>query len=196
MRRYGVQFLLCILACCGTGCADKTLTSVMAHGEPFTIERVIVLPFVNNSHEQHLGFLATRIGENVCNNLGYQLANVADLRLYLQRKHLFMSQLTEQSTDNVFKEISEELQVNSMIKGKILEVNYIKTQGESLPQITLQLELLNASNGTALVRSFIDSRGEDYRTVLRFGVVRTTTQLLELMIHNTIENWQHKGVIL
>jgi len=168
----------------------------MTHGEPFAIKRIIVLPFANNSNEQQLGILATRICENVCNNRGYQLSNLGDLRIYLQRKHLFMSQLTEQSKTEVFKELSEELQVNTMIKGKILGIKHTKAQGEPLPEITLQLELLDASDGTALVRSFIDSRGEDYRTVLRFGVVRTTTQLLELMINNTIEEWQHKGVIL
>lgn len=191
------KFLLLIIVISTTGCAtDKSLTSIMTHGEPFKIKRIIVLPFANNSNEKQLGLLATRICDNVCNNFGYQIANLADLRICLQRNNLFISQLTEQSSAEVFKEISEVLQVNSMIKGKILELNYVKRQGETLPEITLQLELLNASDGTTLVRSFIDSRGEDYRTVLRFGVVRTATQLLELMISNTIEDWQHKGVML
>lgn len=196
MLTYIARFILFGFVFCNFGCVDKTLTSVMSHGEPFVIERVLVLPIANTSNDQQLGILATRICENVCNNLGYQLGNLADLRIYLQRQHLFMSQLTEQSKSDVFKDISDELHINCMIKGKILEINYVKSQGESLPEITMQLELLNSSDGTALVRSFINSRGEDYRTVLRFGVVRTPTQLFELMIHNTIKDWQHKGVIL
>jgi len=197
MSGYIAKITVLALLLCNASCApEKTLTSMMIHGDSFKIERLVVLPFSNKSKEKQLDVVATRICVNVCKRRGYQLSNVADLRIFLQRKQLFISQLTEQSTAEVFKEISKELRINAMIKGKILALNYIKVQGEALPEITLQLDLLNAQDGTTIVRSFVDSSGEDYRTVLRFGVVRTPTQLLEIMINNTIENWQHKGVIL
>jgi len=197
MLAHVAKFLsVVMLLLSGVGCAEKTLTSVMTNSQPFVISRIVVLPFVNESNEKQLGIIATRICENVCNKRGYPISNQADLRLYLQRKHLYMSQLTEQSKAAVFEELSRELRVNAMIKGEIIRVNYTKIQGESLPDITLQLDLINADSGKTLVRSFIDSSGEDYRTILRFGVVRTTTQLLQLMINNTIDDWQHKGVIL
>ena len=192
---YAVVLIILLLVWV-SGCSTKPLTTAISHDYTYTAGRVLVLPFINDSDEKQAGILATRICQSLCYNHGFHVANEGDLRIYLQRKHLFLSQLTEESTPQVFAELARELQVTTLIKGRILALHYEKTQGESLPVISLQLEILDAGNGKLLASSFLTERGEDYRILLRFGVIRTTTQLLEQMIQHIINDWHNKGVLL
>ena len=192
---YPVIFSILLLI--GTSsCAGKPLTTVIAQDSAHSIQRLLVLPFGNESDKKQLGIIATRICRNQYSSRGFKGVDTGDLRIYLQRHHLFLSQLTEEGTPQLFAELARELQVSTLIKGKILTADYKSIQGESVPVISLQLELLNAQNGKLLTSSFLTGSGENYRTLLRFGVLRTTTQLLNQMIKEITDNWHKKGVFL
>ena len=193
--KFSIVAIIVLFVCFG-GCSHKPLTTAISRDSAHTIKRVLVLPFMNDSDEQQLDILATRICQSVCHKHGFQVANEGNLRIYLQQKQLFLTQLTEESTTQVFANLARDQQVNTLIKGRIRALHYEKIQGESLPVINLQLQLLNAGDGKLLASSFLSARGEDSRTMLRFGVIRTTTQLLEQMIDTIINDWHHKGVIL
>lgn len=75
-----------------------------------------------------------------------------------------------------------------------MTAGYENIQGESLPVVTLKLDLLNAVDGRVLASSFQIGRGDDSRTLMRFGVQRTATQVLAHMIDDIINNWHTKGV--
>jgi hypothetical protein len=183
-----------LLLLCGCGGNSRPLTTVVAQSQPHVIQRVLILPFANESDENLLGIIATQICQQRFYNHGYQLVNDGDFRVYLQRRQLFVSQLTEVGTLQLFSELARDLQVNTLIKGRVLSAGYENIQGESLPVVTLQLELLNASDGRLLASSFQTGRGDDYRTLMRFGVLRTPVQVLEKMIDTIIDNWHTKGV--
>jgi hypothetical protein len=183
-----------IFLVCGCGGNSRPLTTVAARNPPHVIQRVLVLPFANESDENLLGIIATQICQQRFSQQGYQLVNDGDFRVYLQRRQLFVSQLTDVGTLQLFSELARDLQVNTLIRGKVLSAGYENIQGESLPVVTLQLEILNASDGRMLASSFQTGRGDDYRTLMRFGVLRTSPQVLEQMIDTIIDNWHAKGV--
>lgn len=187
-----VLFLLIFCA----GCTKGPTTTVVTKNTLNTPQRILVLPFSNSSDEKYLGEIATQICQEHLFNRGIKLVNRGDLRIYLQRHHLFLSQLTDEASPQVFADLARELQITTLVKGKIITAKYQEIQGERLPVISLQLELLNATNGKLIVSSFLTGHGKDYRTLLRFGVLRTTTQLLNRMISEITDNWANQGVFL
>jgi len=187
----GLSLLLLMAGCGGT---SRPLTTVTVRGTPHMIRRVLVLPISNESDENLLGLVATQICQQRFYRHGYRLVNDGDLKVYLQRRQLFISQLTDVGTLQLYSDLAHDLQVNTLVRGRVLSAGYERVQGESLPVVTLQLELLNASDGRMLASSFLTSRGDDYRTLMRFGVLRTSTQILEQMIDTIINNWQTQGV--
>ncbi len=183
------------LVLCG-GCAKGPTTTVVTKKLAAGPVRLLVLPFINNSDEKYLGEIATRVSQEYYFNQGFKLVNQGDLQIYLRRHHLFFSQLTSESSAQIFTGLAHELQVKTLLKGTILSAEYREEQGEYLPLISLQLELLNAADGSLLVSSFLTRSGSDYRTLLRFGVVRTAPQLLERMVTEITAHWKDEGVYL
>lgn len=177
-----------------SGCAEKPVTTVIKHQSALNIQRLLILPFVNESDEERFEIAATQICQNQCYQHGFEIVNYGDFRTFLQRKRLLLSQLTEEGTPQLFADLALELQVDALIRGKILAVNYKQVQGESLPEISLQLDLLRATDGKLLANTFLTGYGDNYRTLMRFGVLRTSTQLLSQMIDIIINNWYDKGV--
>ncbi len=188
-----VAFCILLLVCTSS-CSRKPLTIAIVQDSAHSIQQMLVFPFVNESEEKHLGIMATQICRSQFYNRGFNVVNEGDLRIYLQRQRLFLPQLTEEGSPQLFAELARELQINTLVKGRILSLNYEDIQGESLPVISLQLELLNASDGKLLASSLLTGRGENYRTLMRFGVLRTPTQVLSRMIQEIIDNWYEKGV--
>jgi hypothetical protein len=180
---------------CG-GCTKSPTTTVVAKNAIYGSQRILVLPFSNTSDEKHLGKIATQICQEHYLSRGIKLINQGDLRIYLQRHHLFLSQLTDEASSQRFADLARELQITTLVKGTIISAEYREVQGERLPVISLQLELLNAANGKLIISSFLTGHGKDYRTLLRFGVLRTTTQLLNRMISEITDNWANQGVLL
>ena len=178
------------------GCAKKPLTTIISRNSAPNINRILVIPFTNGSDTKRFETVATQICQSQCYRHGFEIVNEGDLRIFLQRKRLLLSQLVDEGAPQLFAELASELQIDALIKGKILTANHKQVQGESIPVISLQLDLLRANDGKLLANSFLTGSGEDYRTMMRFGVLRTSTQLLNQMIDNIINNWQNEGVFL
>lgn len=176
------------------GCVATPTTTVVEQNIIKSQQQFMVLPFNNNSDEKQLGALATRICQDIFFNRGFKLVNQGDLQIYLRRHHIFLTQLTKDASPEHLILLARELRVTTLLKGEIVSANYEETQGEPLPVITLNLQLINATNGKLIASSFKTGHGTDYRTLLRFGVLRTMTQLLDRMITEITDNWEDKGV--
>lgn len=192
---YTVAFSILLLICISS-CARKPLTTIIAQDSTHTVQHILVLPFGNESNEKQLGIIATQICQEHYFNRGFKLVSTGDLHIYLLRHHLFLSQIMEEGTPQLFAELAQQLQVDTVIKGKVLTADYKNIQGDFLPVISLQLELLNAHNGKLLASSFLSGNGENYRSLLRFGVLRTAAQLLKQMFNEITDNWYDEGVFL
>lgn len=187
-----VIFLLTIVVI--SGCAKKPVTTVIKQNSALHIQRLMILPFVTESDEKRFEVAASQICQNQCYQHGFEIVNYGDFRTFLQRKRLLLAQFTKEGTPQLFAELARELQVDALVKGKILAVNYKQVQGESIPEISLQLDLIRATDGKLLANTFLTGYGDNYRTLMRFGVLRTSTQLLSQMIDDILNNWYEKGV--
>lgn len=195
--RYWVILSVSLLILSSAGCAKKTpTTTVVAKNLLNRPQRILVLPFNNSSDEKFLGEIATQVCQENYFNRGFKLVNRGDLRGYLQRHHLLLSQLTDEASPQLFADLARELKITTLVQGTLISADYQEAQEESLPVISLQLKLLNATNGKLIVSSFLTGYGKKYRTLLRFGVLRTTTQLLDRMIGEITDNWNKQGVFL
>ena len=176
-------------------CSGNPLTTTIAPQNNMVIQNIAVLPFIGLEKQPLLDVMATRVSQTTLLNYGFNIINEGDIRLYLQRKQLFMSQLTTMAKSDIYEELAKEHHIDALILGKIITVEYEKIQGDTLPVIALELKLLEAKTGRLLANSFLKRHGEQYRTALRFGVVRTSTELIQIILTEIIEDWHTKGVL-
>lgn len=178
------------------GCTPApTTTAIQAQHHEHELCRISVLPFANDSDKPRLGQIAKKICQAELLHRNAPVVNEADIRVFLQKRRIFASELTNYGGRELFVAMAQELQTQGIIKGRILAIEQEKTQGEILPVITLQLELLNASDGKLVVSSFLRRSGEDYRTIMHYGAVRTQTELLQRIIAEIFNDWTSRGVL-
>lgn len=176
-------------------CGIKPLTTTVSSGNQVAIKHIAVLPFSGVDKQPLLEVMATRVGQTILHNYGFNITNEGDIRIYLQRKQLFMSQLTTTGDPTMYAELAKEHHIDALVIGKIIMVEYEKIQGDTLPVVCLELRLLEAKTGRLLASSFLKRHGEEYRTALRFGVVRTSTELIQIILTEIIEDWHTKGAL-
>lgn len=176
-------------------CSVKPLTTTVSPTHNVSIQSIAVLPFMGIEDQPLLDVMATRVGQATLHNYGFNTINEGDIRLYLQRKELFMSQFISMADTVMYEDFANEHHIDALIIGKIITVEYEKIQGDTLPVIGLELKLFEAKTGKLIASSFLKRHGEQYRTALRFGVVRTSTELLQIILTEIIEDWHTKGAL-
>ncbi|MBW2186390.1 MAG: hypothetical protein JRG71_08340 [Deltaproteobacteria bacterium] len=185
-------FVVILFQC---SCSIAPLTTTVPLENHVKIQHIAVLPFTRIDNAPLLDVMATRVCQTILHNYGFNITNEGDIRIYLQRKQLFMSQLTSTGDPTMYAELAKEHHIDALIIGKIITVEYEKIQGDTLPVVCLELKLLEAKTGQLLASSFLKRHGEEYRTLLRFGVVRTSTELIQIITTEIIEDWHSKGAL-
>lgn len=123
-----------------------------------------------------------------------QISNPTDMKNILRRREIFPSTIYA-APPEVLKEIAAELDLDGYIRVKILE--YERRQaGRSgeIPHISLQLELLEV-DGSIVSQLFHSRSGDEYRSIMHYGVIRTFTGLLSRMMEEIIQRWNEQGQI-
>lgn len=194
MARLIAHILLCSML---IACAGKTPTTTEVPGQHKSAGfcRITVLPFANDTDEPRLGLIAEKICQTELLQREAQVVNEADVRLFLQKRQVFTSELTQHGSTELYAALAEELKTKVIIRGRILTIDDEKKQGEIVPIITLQLELINATDGQLIVSSFLRRSGEDYRTILHYGVIRTRSELIRQIIAEIFNDWIARGVV-
>lgn len=185
--------LLLALSSCTTAPTTTAISQQRQHSEEFC--RVTVLPFGNDTNEPRLGIIAKKVCQSELLQRGAHVVNEADVRVFLQKRRTFSSQLTDHGSNELYRALAKELKTQGIIKGRILSIGEQKKQGETLPVFTLQLELLNAASGQLIASSFLHRSGEDYRTIMHYGAVRTQSELIKNIIAEIINDWISRGVM-
>lgn len=192
---FKMRWILSLFIVLTIGCTPAPLTTTIPSHDNTTINTIAVLPFGSTEKQPQLGIMATRVCQTILHNQDFDITNEGDIRLYLQRKQLFMSDIVTKGNKETYADLAEEHQVDALIIGTIRSVDYTKNQNETLPVISMELKLLEARTGRLLAHSFLKRDGEQYRTVLRFGLIRSNIDLIQHIISEIIEDWQTKGAL-
>lgn len=200
-RRYKCLYLVfpviavCVGVCFLAGCAPAP-DSVYTVPKPQTrLCRVALLPLLNESED----FTATALCyRTMLTELmaapEVQISNPTDMKNILRRREIFPSSIYAASPQ-VLEEIAAELDVDGYIRGKILtyEQRHVGRSGK-VPYISLQLELLQ-TDGSLVSQLFYARSGDEYRSLMHYGVIRTYTGLLARMMEEIIQRWDEQGQI-
>lgn len=183
----GVYFL--------AGCSPVT-DGVYTVPKPQTrLCRVALLPLLNESEDPSAAALCyrTMLTELIAAP-GLQISNPTDMKNILRRREIFPSSIYAASA-HVLEDIAAELRVDGYIRVKILayEQRNVGRSGK-VPHIALQLELLQA-DGSLVSQLFHARSGDEYRSLMHYGVIRTYTGLLSRMMEEIIQQWDEKGQI-
>lgn len=159
--------------------------------------RIAVLPFTNEINSTKGGVSVYRIfTSELAEKDNFELVQEGDIRhVYRQIKLVPF-----QSKPNIeqLQVIGNYLNTKYLIEGKILDMEVSSQNsgsGNLLPFLTMELRLIDASNGKTIWTTYHRKSGEDYRTVMHFGMVNTTTQLASLMSQEILERWTSEGFI-
>jgi hypothetical protein len=123
---------------------------------------------------------------------GVQISNPTDMKNILRRREIFPSSIYAASP-HVLEDIAAELDVDGYLRVKILayEQRSVGRSGK-VPHIALQLELLQ-TDGSLVSQLFHARSGDEYRSLMHYGVIRTYTGLLARMMEEIIHEWDNEG---
>lgn len=178
-----------------SGCAPH-LDSVYTVPKPqMRLCRVALLPLLNETEETSAMALCyrTMLTELIAAP-GVQISNPTDMKNILRRREIFPSSIYAASA-HVLEDIADELDVDGYLRVKILayEQRNVGRSGK-VPHIALQLELLQ-SDGSLVSQLFHARSGDEYRSLMHYGVIRTYTGLLSRMMEEIIQQWKEQGQI-
>lgn len=177
------------------GCAPHP-DSVYTVPKPQTrLCRVALLPLLNESEDLTATALCyrTMLTELIAAP-EVQISNPTDMKNILRRREIFPSNIYAASP-HVLQDIAAELGVDGYLRVKILayEQRSVGRSGK-VPHIALQLELLQ-TDGSLVSQLFHARSGDEYRSLMHYGVIRTYTGLLARMMEEIIQEWDHEGQI-
>lgn len=178
-----------------TGCAPGP-DSVYTVPKPQTrLCRVALLPLLNESEDTSATSLCYRtMLTGLIAAPEVQISNPTDMKNILRRREIFPSTIYA-APPHVLKDIGAELSVDGYLRVKILayEQRNVGRSGK-VPHIALQLELLQM-DGSLVSQLFHARSGDEYRSLMHYGVIRTYTGLLSRMMEEIIQRWDEQGQI-
>lgn len=159
------------------------------------IRRIAVLPLLNESQAAAAQRIATRtlITETIAFP-GIKAVNPADVKHYMRRMRYYPRDMFDAGSP-ILSKMAAYLQADAFIRGKVFTFNQeARDRQGSLPQVSLQLELINPQ-GEIITQTFYQQSGDAYRTLMHYGVLRSRTALVARMYQEIFSNWQTEGLL-
>ncbi len=186
--------LALLLMCCS--CAYKGAnTFVMAPEEAQTVCRVAVLPFNNESDDPSGGALVSNIFRNALIRAeNFEVVGEGEVRSFLTRSRILPDNFVNAPLET-YGILGKDLVVDAVVRGRVIDIGE-KTLGREgvIPYLNLYLELVDVSTGRPIVSSFHRRRGDEFRTAMHFGVVRTRSELMAKVADEILGQWEKHGV--
>ncbi len=192
VARTVVLLLLCSIVGCTRG--GEYVYTVAPQLQP-RLCRVALLPLLNETENSTAATLCyrTMVTELIAAPQ-MQVCNPADMRSVLRRSQTFPSEIYS-APASVFEGMAGELQVDGYIRGKVLTFTQEYADSNTkVPLITLQIELLKV-DGSLISQVFYSRRGDDYRSLMHYGVVYSYTELAARMTRELIAKWVEQGQV-
>ncbi len=154
--------------------------------------RTAVLPFVNNSRFDQGELIVQRVfAAELADLQGVEVVGEGDVRAFYPELRIFPNQLPDLDQLRV---LGSRLGVQSIISGRIVEMEERGTVNKVNPQIALSLQVHSGQSGETMWTSYYRREGEDYRTVMHYGQINTVTELARIMSNEILEKWLSEGV--
>lgn len=191
IRSYHIALLTVILL---TGCAERTKlqTRIVASAET-NICNVAVLPFENWTRKSELSLQTGRLFvAALVQQQQFNVVQEGDVGMSLLRQRLLPGALLY---NEHYSALENQLNLDAVILGRIVDAGTDSHRGgEPVPFLSLHIDMYDVKTGQLLLNSVHQRWGDDYRKVMHFGVVTTSTGLIEKMSQEIINDWFEKGV--
>ena len=156
-----------------------------------------VLPFENQTNYRDGDILFYRVFTSELAKQGnFALVPEGDIRdVYRQIR------VTPGSQDLSFDQMrmtGDYLKAEIMVIGRITKMGEVPSKNikdEFEPFLTVNLRLFDVTSGRTLWSIYHTRRGGEYRKVMHFGLISTTTQLAEQVSKELIARWISEGFI-
>ncbi len=158
-----------------------------------TLCSIAVLPLVNDSDYQQGGVIVYRIFVSELHKVkGLAISQEGDVRkLYRQMK---IGPKDTPSLDDL-KILADRLRVQGLVQGKVVKMREDKGRFEARPILALNLRMINAATGRTMMTIYNSRRGEDYRSLMHFGVVNSITELARVVSDEIVRQWFPAGEV-
>jgi len=154
--------------------------------------KLAVLPFLNETGRDTAAMQAYRIfSSELIGSGNYHVEPEGEVFFFLNRNRL---KLGDTLNSQLYATLAQQIEVDAVIRGRVLELDYVKGAGGRTPRCALQVEIVSAEDGELLASTYHRRSGSDYQKVLHFGVIRTTSGLLAQVSREIIEAWEKKGL--
>lgn len=186
-----VWILLLCLTGYGCGLHQGPQVRLAAGARGANICRLAVLPFTSEADRTAEAVQVYRIftGELIASGR-YQVEPEGEMHFFLNRNRLRVGELLNSQH---YLKLADDMQVDALIRGRIITLDQQKTADGEVPHCALQIDLLAAQDGELLASTYHRRSGEDFQRILHFGTVRTTSELVALVAHEVITAWEKKG---
>ncbi len=154
--------------------------------------RVAVLPFANESEYPLGGLIFYRIfmAEMIASG-HFDVAQEGDIMEIYQQIRLLPGQLPQIEQVKI---LGNRLGVDVVIEGTVVQMEERRLMSGMNPSVTVMIRILDAGTGKTIWGTYHRRRGEDFRTVMHFGMVNTITDLATKMSKEIIQSWKQKGL--
>lgn len=188
--KVGLLALFCLLAAC-TG-RTPLQTRVVANGDT-SVCTLGVMPFENWTRKSTIAPLATQVfTSELITSDAYNVVQVGEIGFFRLRQRIVPGSLL--SADD-YATMAEQLGVDVVVQGRVVEEGVERSHGDASPYLALNIDIYDARSGTLLLNSVHRRSGAEYRKVMHFGVVTTSSGLMQKMSQEIISDWLSKGVV-
>jgi TolB-like protein len=185
------SFLL-LAACSGKSLKFHRLTNL----PDSNVCRLAVLPFTNEIESTEDAVVVYRIFLAELAELdSFELVQEGDIRhAYRQIRMIPFARMPNIEELQI---LGNYLNVQYMIEGNILDMGKSIEYGSDrqVPFLTFEVRLVEGGSGRTIWTTYHRRKGDEYRKVMHFGVVNTSTNLVSLMSQEILERWASEGLI-
>ncbi|WP_158508714.1 hypothetical protein [Thermosulfidibacter takaii] len=150
--------------------------------------KLAVLPFYDETRYPMGGLFLYRIFiAKLVERNKYDVVTEGDVRRIMIQQKLLPG---ETPGLEFYLAIVENLGVDAVITGRVVEMEEVKEKHEVIPKLAFWLEVRDARNGEVLWSTYHKRSGEYYRKIMHFGVIHTLTALAAKMFDEVLDEWE------
>lgn len=176
------------------GCAGKSLYVQEFVAAPYgRVSSVAVLPFRNKSGYKQGDRIFYRVFlSELVSYGGWRVALEGDVRKIYQQLHL---RPWDQPSPEQLKIIASRLGVERLIAGDIFVMEEKIYKEYVNPAIGVQVRIYEGETGRILLATDHRRQGDDYRTMMHFGLVNSVTNLSRRVAQEILTEWRERGLV-